>query len=429
MQKVGSALVRPILGAAVAITAWLLLLSSPAAAAASCDRLAATDGSDSNPGTAAAPFRTAQRLADSLSPGQSGCLRSGTYTNGVRIATSDVTLTSYPGERATISGKTYVTKDGDRVTISFLNLVSGSGTGQFVNGTDDVFDNVDVTSNNTENCFIIGSDDPNYGRTEGLIIEHSRIHNCGQLNPDTNQDHGIYVAHADNTVIRDNWIYDNADRGVQLYPDARGTHVYGNVIDGNGEGVTISGDDGTASSDNVIENNVISNSKIRWNVESYWGGGVVGTNNVVRNNCLLASNGDSYYNHGGGIVPGADRGFTTFGNTTVSSDVVTSALQSVQHGDAIPCGSGSSVTLVPPKSGVSSGEPVSLHGHASSSVNTVVTIQVLHRRHWKKIASTRLRSHGSFKVRTRLHGRGRLRLRARVPRVGKSRPVALRVRR
>ena len=51
------------------------------------------------------------------------------------------------------------------------------------------------------------------------MIEHNRIHDCGEL-PATNFDHGVYVAEARDTVIRDNWIYSNADRGVQLYPDA-----------------------------------------------------------------------------------------------------------------------------------------------------------------------------------------------------------------
>jgi Right handed beta helix region len=270
---------------------------------AHCDRVSLRGGS-------------AQRLADSLAPGQTGCLRNGTYANGVRIQTPDVTLTSFPGERATISGKLYITKDGDRVTVSDLNLVSGPGTGQFVNGTDDVFDGVDVTSNNTENCFIVGSADPYYGRTEGLVIENSRIHNCGQLNPDTNMDHGIYIAHADNTVIRDNWIYDNADRGIQLYPDSRGAHVYGNVIDGNGEGVTISGDGDTASSGNLVEHNVISNSKIRWNVTSRWRKDLIGSGNVVRENCLWASNSEDHFNDGGGIVSvaAARRGFRVAGN-------------------------------------------------------------------------------------------------------------------
>ena len=60
--------------------------------------------------------------------------------------------------------------------------------------------------------------------------------------PSTNKDHGIYVTNAKDTVIRDNWIYDNVDRGIQLYPDAQHTRITGNVIDGNGEGVVFSGD-------------------------------------------------------------------------------------------------------------------------------------------------------------------------------------------
>jgi hypothetical protein len=251
-----------------------------------CDKYAATNGNDAAAGTLAAPYRTAQRLADSLSFGQAGCLRAGTYSGGIRIASSGVSVISYPGERATISGKTYLTKTASRVRIADLNLVSGPGTGEFVNGTDDVFDGVDVTSNNTENCFIVGSKDPAYGRAVRLLIENSRIHNCGQRSPDTNMDHGIYIAFADSTIIRDNYIYDNADRGVQLYPDSRGTQVYRNVIDGNGQGLIVSGDGSTASSNNLVEDNVISNSPNGWNVESDWPGGRVGTGNIVRNNCL-----------------------------------------------------------------------------------------------------------------------------------------------
>ena len=50
-----------------------------------------------------------------------------------------------------------------------------------------------------------------------MVIERNRIHDCGEL-PATNHQHGIYVAHAIGTVIRDNWIYDNADRGFSFTP-------------------------------------------------------------------------------------------------------------------------------------------------------------------------------------------------------------------
>ena len=73
------------------------------------------------------------------------------------------------------------------------------------------------------------------------MIERNRIHNCGQL-PPTNHHHGIYVEASDGARITDNWIYDNADRGIQLFPDAQGTYVARNVIDGNGQGVIFSRD-------------------------------------------------------------------------------------------------------------------------------------------------------------------------------------------
>ena len=84
------------------------------------------------------------------------------------------------------------------------------------------------------------------------MIERNRIHDCGAL-PSTNKDHGIYVSEARGTVIRDNWIYDNADRGVQLYPDADGTPITGNVIDSNGEGIVFAGTGAEVSSNNLVD--------------------------------------------------------------------------------------------------------------------------------------------------------------------------------
>jgi hypothetical protein len=142
----------------------------------------------------------------------------------------------------------------------------------------------DVTNGNTGICFVLGH--PRYGTAEDIVIRANRIHHCGRL-PATNHDHGVYVSVARRTWILGNWIFANADRGVQLYPDARLTHVAGNVIEGNGEGLAFGGEDGTASSDNVIEGNVISGSTERHNVESFYPPGqAAGTGNVVRRNCI-----------------------------------------------------------------------------------------------------------------------------------------------
>ena len=62
------------------------------------------------------------------------------------------------------------------------------------------------------------------------------------------------------------------------------------------------GSSGPVSSDNIVAGNIISNSKVRYNVESYWPGRV-GVRNLVRRNCLYASNPRSdHFNAKGGVA-------------------------------------------------------------------------------------------------------------------------------
>ncbi len=280
------------------IAALALLAAAPAAhAAGGCSRYAAPTGSDAAPGTEAAPFATAQRLADSLAPGETGCLHEGTYTQDVKVSQggapgAPVTLQSYPGERATLVGRLWIARGADFVTISDMDINGKNASllpSPTVNAADTTFDHVDVTNDHTEICFELGSD--TWGRAVRTVIQSSRIHDCGKL-PSSNQDHAIYLSASNDVVIRGNVIYGNVDRGIQLYPDAQHTTVTGNVIDGNGEGVIFSGAGGVASSDNVVANNVITYSQIRSNVESWYpSGNPIGTGNVVTGNCVYGRDG------------------------------------------------------------------------------------------------------------------------------------------
>ena len=227
-------------------------------AEASCDRVAEPDGE-------------AELFVASLARGETGCFGEGIHTAGgvIELSAPGVTLTSSPGERATLAGRLVITREADRATVENLALdgAPGDGPSPTVNASDVVSRGNDVTNRNTRICFVLGDDV--YGEADDTLIEDNRIHDCGRL-PATNHDHAIYVAHASGTVIRDNLIYRNADRGVQLYPDADDSLVTGNVIDGNGEGLIISGNDDKASDNNVVESNLITNSTIRYNVESHW---------------------------------------------------------------------------------------------------------------------------------------------------------------
>jgi nitrous oxidase accessory protein NosD len=247
-----------------------------AARSSACDRVASPRGS--NP---------VGKLANSLRPGETGCLRAGVYRHRVKIRRGGVrgaptTLRSYPGERATVRGRLHVANSANHVVIRRLfldgrnrpNLPSPT-----VNGNNVVFRDNDVTTRNTTICFLLGSDE--YGPARRTVIARNRIHNCGDL-PPTNHHHGIYVEASYRARITDNWIYDNADRGVQLFPDAQRTYVARNVIDGNGEGVVFS----RKSANNVVEHNVISNPVVRYNIEDFE---LSGAGNVARRNCLWST--------------------------------------------------------------------------------------------------------------------------------------------
>ena len=252
-----------------------------------CDRVASTLGSDSYAGTATYPYATVAKLLGSLRAGQTGCLRAGVYQRDVEvtkggIAGAPITLTSYPGERAILLGRLVIAETANWVVIEQLDL-DGRNDARLpsptVNGDNITFRGNDVTNLHTGICFLLGSDE--WGRARGTVIERNRIHNCGQL-PPTNHDHGIYVEVSEGARITDNWIYDNADRGIQLFPNAQRTYVARNVIDGNGQGVLFSRD----SSNNVVEQNVISNPAVRYNLETFE---LEGDGNVARRNCVWST--------------------------------------------------------------------------------------------------------------------------------------------
>ncbi len=431
MKAIGKNVRVALLAVALAVSAWALLPIGHSSAAVNCDKVASPAGSDANAGSAESPWLSAQHLAENLAPGETGCFRSGTFAfDEIDISQSNVTLTSYPGERATLQGTIKVEVGANQVTVSDLNLDSqgASDIGPFVFANETTFDNDDVTNNHTEICFVIGSADPSDPPATRTVIENSHIHDCGKL-PSGNQDHGIYVSRANETIIRNNWIYDNADRGVQLYPESHGAQVYGNVIDGNGEGVIVS----EASSDNVVRDNVISNSKIRWNIET---SNLYGTGNVVRDNCVwTGSSGQSGYSENGGIMSAAEAGpgLKVVGNTVADPHFVNAAANNFSTSGASSCSASPApvaITLQPVANRVSSGAPVAVHGSVTAAKHGHVTIQILKDKRWKKFASAHVDPSGKFKLRKHLR-RGlqtpRVHLRAKMASVGSSRPVAIQV--
>jgi len=229
---------------------------------------------------------------NALHPGQTGCLRGGTYIGSVRIARGGrrgarTTLTAYPGETATIVGRLEVVRGANYVTVTGLDLNGENpqrGLSPMIDANYVTFSYDDVTNDHTGICFGIGS--ATWGWATGTLITHDRVHDCGQPQA-TNLQHGFYIGAATGTRIEWSLIYGNAARGIQLYPDAQYTTIDHDIIDDNGEGIMISGDGGHASSYTDVYDNIISNATVRHDVESFWpAGNPVGVKNLVHDNCV-----------------------------------------------------------------------------------------------------------------------------------------------
>jgi len=255
--------------------------------------VASPQGSDANPGTRDAPYRTPQALTQALQPGQTGCLRGGTYrgdeyvlgvgNSGRRGA--PITIRSYPGERARLVGITEIYAHW--VNLSGLTFEgNGSQNTIKVYGSDVTIESSDITNRRRGlSCVLLGSIEE--GVAERPVIRRNRLHDCG--NPaNGNKDHGIYAGYTSGGRITENFFSDSAAYAIQFYPDAQHTRFERNVIDGGGDsirgGILFGGDGRHASRDNLVAHNVIAFAAT-YGVTSDWEG-PRGTGNVARDNCV-----------------------------------------------------------------------------------------------------------------------------------------------
>jgi hypothetical protein len=286
-------------------------------------------------GSVRRPFRTAQKLVDALKAGETGCLMGGAYDlargrSGSQLkfnhgGSSDapITLRSYPGQTATLTGgPVYVPAWANHVTITDLNIdTRGAGeVGVQIMGAGDQLTNNDITNEDTPgSCIILGSD-TGYGRAAHPLVEGNIVHQCGYNPGDPFEDHGIYVDNAIGAVVSGNIFWGMAyGFAVQLYPDAQGTQVTHNVIDDNANGVVFGGNAASTSSNNVVAGNIISGSTNEYDIQGSWQG-TAGTGNVAENNCVSSGN-------QGNVSP--ENGFAGVGNISADPAFVNEAAHTI----------------------------------------------------------------------------------------------------
>jgi hypothetical protein len=265
-------------------------VQTPASPTVSCDELASPHGSDRWSGTRQRPFRSVPRLLRALRSGETGCLLPGRYRHHgpAELRRPRMRLVGIEG-RVRVDGAIWIAERARGAQIRALDLTASDRT-YFIPvkvqaDRARVLDNR-IRGSRSTTCVLIGST----RRTVGVRIEGNWIHDCGRRGK---LDHLIYVQNARRTVIRGNVL--NANRGgwgVHLYPNADGSIVERNLIDGNQGGVIFGGDRFQTSDRNLVRWNAITFSSPRWNVESSWGG-PVGSGNVARANCLYSTGRDA----------------------------------------------------------------------------------------------------------------------------------------
>jgi Right handed beta helix region len=300
---VGATIRLRVIATSTAGTAEASSAATGVVAATVCSAYASPSGSDNASGSALAPWRSAQYLIDHIASGQTGCLFAGSYASVV-FSKGGVSLISVPGQRATLLGYVRVESSANGVTLQDLNI-DGHDVPYVtvqVQGDAVTLRRLDITNRNKVDityggiCLLAGARfeaDP-ANTAHNLTVAQSRIHNCGN----DAHEHAIYLESTRTAHIVDNYLYDNPGYGIHMYPDAQGSLIEHDVIDGNSSmckaNLTFSGQAAGSeyaqphsSSNNVVQNSLITNSLCRYNVESYYPtGSPTPVGNVVQNSCV-----------------------------------------------------------------------------------------------------------------------------------------------
>ena len=275
----------------------------------------APTGNDNNEGSAASPWRTIQRAASAVAPGDTVLIEAGTYT-GFAVTTrgtAQAPITFKGVGAVNIDGAATVNRDAVMVqNASYIVIEGFTVTGAKRAGISALdCDHITVRNNRADSntrwgIFSSFCDD--------LLIEDNEASRSGT-------EHGIYASNsADRPVIRGNLIWGNGMCGVHMNGDINfggdgvisGAIVENNVIRDNGRlgGSAINGDgvSGALIRNNVLDGNhasgislyqidggkpssntTIVNNTVRMANDARWAVNIQdgATGNVLRNNILL----------------------------------------------------------------------------------------------------------------------------------------------
>lgn len=207
----------------------------------------ATNGNDSNSGTAAAPFRSIQRAVDMAKAGATVYIRGGTYNQEIVLKNSGtagnvITITNYPGEKVIIDGTGFgysswgyslMDVNGqDYININGLNIQNSIywGIGSAAGFSDRSYtsgSNYVTVSNCTTNK--TGSSGIIFHSGTGLIIEKNKISHSNS----TGDQEALTLCTSSDFVIRGNEVTASDKvygEGIDCKQGCKNGNIYDNYI-------------------------------------------------------------------------------------------------------------------------------------------------------------------------------------------------------
>jgi hypothetical protein len=313
-----------IVAAAAAFTAVAVSgAASGSPSAVRCNSWAAPYGLDTNPGTQVAPFLTLAKLAGTLTPGQTGCLPSGTsfatreVITAVGTRAGRITIRTAPGGvRAILSDGIETTQASRFLTLTNLAIGARDDSANrnvpgtvVLRGYSTALTRSDVGPGTLKevgrSCVVLD-------HTGSALIDGNVLHECNGASPDLYAA-GVLASTSVGARILNNVIYGNVGGdAIAFSPNAQVSRARFNLIVDNLGGIYFGGDPKVASRDTLVEQNVIMRNS-RFDVHSAYGANSpVGSGNTVRRNCIWSPS----------AVTAAGAGFRMGVNQKVSARVV-----------------------------------------------------------------------------------------------------------
>jgi len=218
----------------------LLLLSAGGIGRAATYYVSPT-GSDAGPGTEAAPWRTIRKAADTVTPGDTAFIRTGTYHEQVVPLNSGtdgawITYAAYPGETATVDGagvdvpewaglfditlKAYIRVSGLRVVNSFSNP---HNPGILADTSQHVI---------IEFCYIEKTNDSGIGvwNSQDVVVHGNAVYSVCRAG----WNECISVGESNAVEVRGNQVSYSNKEGICIKDGSFDVRVYGNEVFGTG---------------------------------------------------------------------------------------------------------------------------------------------------------------------------------------------------